>query len=94
MDLLHKVDALVVKAKAEWRRTLADPSASPEDRRKARANWKSAVAKKDRALAIWLQARANRRKLKADRRRSSDPDWQDRNADRRRADRAQGRRQD
>lgn len=93
MNLLHKLDALVVKAKAEWRRTLADPSASAEDRRKARANWKSAVAKKDRALAIWLQARANRRKLDADRRRSSDPDWQDRNADRRRADRAQGRRQ-
>lgn len=92
MNLLHKLDALVVKAKADWRRTLADSLASAEDRRKARAAWKSAVARKDRAMAIWLQARENRRKLASDRRMASDPDWQAAGADRRKAARAKGRR--
>jgi|CXWL01.1.fsa_nt_gi hypothetical protein len=94
MSPLHKLDALVIKAKAKWRRTLTDNSATAEDRRRARAEWKSAAARKDRAMALWLLARSNRRKEAADRRRSSDPDWQDRNADRRKAERANERRRD
>ncbi len=92
MNLLHKLDALVVKAKAEWRRTLTDSRSSVEERRKARAAWKNAVAKKDRAMAIWLQARSNRRQVASDRRKAGDPEWQEKGADRRKADRAQGRR--
>ena len=94
MNLLRKLDSLVGKTKAEWRRTLTDSDASAEERRKARANWKSAVAKKDRAMTIWLQARSNRRQQAADRRKSADPEWQDKDADRRKAERAQGRRVD
>lgn len=94
MNPLHKLDVLVVKAKAKWRRTLTDNAATAEDRRKARAEWRSAAARKDRATAIWLLARSNRRKEAADRRKSSDPGWQDRNADRRKAARAKERRQD
>ncbi len=94
MNLLHKLDALVVKAKAEWRRTLTDSKTSVEDRRNARASWKSAVAKKDRAMAIWLQARSNRRLVASDRRKSGDPEWQEKSADRRKAERERGRRQD
>lgn len=92
MNPLHKLDVLVVKAKARWRKTLTDSSATAEDRRRARAEWRSAAARKDRATALWLLARSNRRKDAADRRKSNDPDWQDRSADRRKADRAKGRR--
>lgn len=94
MNLLHKLDALVVKTKAEWRRTLTDAKASVEDRREARATWKSAVAKKDRAMAIWMQARSNRRQVTSDRRKSGGPGWQDKGANRRKAEGPQGRRQD
>jgi len=94
MNPLHKLDVLVVKAKAKWRRTLTDNSATAEDRRRARSEWRSAAAKKDRAKEIWLLARSNRRKEAADRRKSSDPDWLDRYADRRKANRANERRQD
>lgn len=92
MNPLHKLDVLVVKAKARWRKTLTDSSATAEDRRRARAEWRSAAARKDRATALWLLARSNRRKVGTDRRRSNDLDWQDGRADRRKADRARGRR--
>lgn len=92
MNPLHKRDVLVVKAKAKWRRTLTDPSASEEDRRRARAEWRSAVARRDRAVAIWLQARSNRRKEAVDRRKAIDTDWQDSRADRRKAERDNERR--
>ncbi|MGQ0512492.1 MAG: hypothetical protein ACT4P9_17960 [Betaproteobacteria bacterium] len=92
MNPLHKLDVLVVKAKARWRKTLSDSSATAEDRRKARAEWRSAASRKDRATAIWLQARSNRRKEATDRRRTIDPDWKDAKADRRKAERANERR--
>lgn len=92
MNPLHKLDALVIKAKAMWRKTLTDTGATAEDRRRARAEWRSAAARKDRATALWLLARSNRRKEAADRRKSIDPELQDSRADRRKADRAKGRR--
>ncbi len=92
MNPLHKLDLLVVKAKARWRRTLTDAAANAEDRRQARAEWRSAVARRDRATALWLQARSNRRKVAVDRRGAIDPDWQDSRADRRKAERANERR--
>ena len=81
MKKQDKVEAAVVKAKANWRRVCDSPDSSAGDRRTARAMWKKAQVERDRAFAIWRAELIDRRKAAADRRKTA-ADRRNANADR------------
>jgi len=65
-----KFEIALVKAKAHWRRICDDPNSSASDRQRGRQEWKKAQIARDKALALWRQALAERRRAQPDRRRA------------------------
>jgi hypothetical protein len=79
-----KLEAAVLKARADWRRVCNDHASTSDDRRRVFAGWKRAESELTRALLLWKSLRAERRKAAADRRRANaDLDWLKTNVDRR-----------
>ena len=66
----EKFEITVVKAKANWRKVCARPESTTDDRRNAFALWKKAEIARNKAILIWRNVLANRRKAIADRRKA------------------------
>lgn len=66
----EKLESTVVKAKGNWRKVCARPGATTDDRRNAFAVWKKAEIARNKAILIWTNVLANRRKALADRRKA------------------------
>ena len=66
----EKLETTVVKAKANWRKVCVRPGSTTDDRRNAFAVWKKAEIARNKAILIWKNVLANRRKALADRRKA------------------------
>ena len=66
----EKFEITVVKAKANWRKVCARPGSTTDDRRNAFAAWRKAEIARNKAILIWKNVLANRRKAIADRRKA------------------------
>lgn len=66
----EKLESSVVKAKANWRKICVRPGSTTDDRRNAFAVLKKAEIARNKAILIWRNVLANRRKALADRRKA------------------------
>lgn len=71
MGQRDKFQSALVKAKANWRRVCDSSDSTAGDRLRARVDWRKAQVARDRALLVWRQALAERRRTAADRRKAN-----------------------
>jgi hypothetical protein len=88
MGKRDKFESTLVKAKANWRRVCDSPNSTANDRLRGRVAWKNAQIARDKARALWRQARAERRRENSDRRKASAKGtWSNERRDRRKSSR-------